>query len=318
MQQLNVEYFTVIVECGSLTKAAEKLFVSQSSLSQYLKRLEGSLGITLFDRSTVPMRLTYAGERYYAFADQWRRMEQDIHKELHDLKHENRGRIRLGIPLWRGACMLPDFFPEFNKNYPGITLELTEGSGRKLEQALLENKIDLAVFNLTQAMEDDRLKAETIFNEPILFAAPNSHPATQKLLASCSYRGQFPVAPISVVNEIPLLLSKPGQKSARIVHSFLLKNELHPQILLETDNLTTAINLAAQGMGAAFVPAEGAGTCAHPKELTFFLLDTPDLVWQLAAVYRRGQYLGRLPRLLIDAIKTSLGTQSFMYSAHDE
>lgn len=99
MQQLNLDHFAMIVECGSLTKAAERLFVSQSSLSQYLKRLEGSLGVALFDRGTTPMRLTYAGERYYAYVNQVRKMTQDIRRELIDVKEENRGRIRLGIPL---------------------------------------------------------------------------------------------------------------------------------------------------------------------------------------------------------------------------
>ena len=59
----NYEYFVAIVEAGSLTKAAEHLYVSQPSLSQYLKRLEASLGVELFDRSTSPLRLTYTGER---------------------------------------------------------------------------------------------------------------------------------------------------------------------------------------------------------------------------------------------------------------
>ena len=61
----NYEYFVAIVDEGSLTKAAEHLYVSQPSLSQYLKRLEASLGVELFDRSTSPLRLTYTGERYY-------------------------------------------------------------------------------------------------------------------------------------------------------------------------------------------------------------------------------------------------------------
>lgn len=311
MQQLNLENFAVIVECGSLTKAAEKLYVSQSSLSQYLKRLENSLGIALFDRSVVPMRLTYAGERYYTYVNSLRQMDQDMRKELKDLQNENCGRIRLGIPLWRGACMLPDFFPAFHKDYPGIKLELMEGPARRLEAALLEDRLDLVVINLLQNIEDEQLETETIFGETILFAAPNAHPAVQKLLPVCPYSGHFPVAPISLVNEIPLIFSKPGQESTRVVRRFLQKNNLHPDIVLETENLTTAINLAARDVGAVFVPAEGAGTCKHPGQLTFFLLDTPDLFWNLSAVYRKGHYLGRLSRLLIDAMKTALANQTF-------
>ena len=59
----NYEYFVAIVDEGSLTKAAEHLYVSQPSLSQYLKRLEANLGVELFDRSASPLRLTYTGEQ---------------------------------------------------------------------------------------------------------------------------------------------------------------------------------------------------------------------------------------------------------------
>ena len=116
MQQLNLENFAVIVECGSLAKAAEKLYVSQSSLSQYLKRLENSLGIALFDRSVVPMRLTYAGERYYTYVNSLRQMDQDMRKELKDLQNENCGRIRLGIPL---CCRT--FFRPFIRTIRGLS-----------------------------------------------------------------------------------------------------------------------------------------------------------------------------------------------------
>lgn len=312
MQQLNLDYFAMIVEYGGLTKAAEKLYVSQSSLSQYLKRLESNLGVRLFDRSTTPMKLTYAGEKYYAYVDQLRKMSQDISQELKDIKGENCGRIRLGIPLWRGACMLPEFFPAFHRDYPGITLELMEDSGSRLEAALLDDAIDLAVINvLREPLLDDRLEMEIIFDEPILYAAPTEHPAVQKTLASYQYSNCVPVAPTELVNEIPLISTKQGQKSTRLVKNFLQKNDLNPEVALETVNLTTAINLVAKNVGAAFVPAEGAVTCKHPGKVTFFLMDSPDLIWHLAVIYRRGRYLGRLPRMFIDAMKSALGNRKF-------
>lgn len=311
MQQVNLEYFLAIAECGSLTKAAERLYVSQPSLSQYLKRLEASLGVTLFDRSTTPMRLTYIGERYYAYVIRMRQMDLDIHRELEDLRSEHAGRVRMGIAFWRGACILPDFFPEFHKAYPGIKLELLEGSSRKMEQALLDDAIDFAVMNLPSTMSCEQLVTDTIFEEPILLAAPSAHPAVQNILPNCNYSGKFPVAPISFVTELPLISTQQGQNLTLIVDNFLWKNNLHTDVILETGNLSTAINLAARGMGAVFVPAEGAGTCARPGKLTFFLLDTQDLTWPLATVYRRERYLGRLSRLVIDAIKTALSSQKF-------
>ena len=78
----NYEYFVAIVDEGSLTKAAEHLYVSQPSLSQYLKRLEANLGVELFDRSASPLRLTYTGERYYQYVLQMMKLDENIRREF--------------------------------------------------------------------------------------------------------------------------------------------------------------------------------------------------------------------------------------------
>ena len=208
--------------------------------------------------------------------------------------------------------MIPEFFPAFHRDYPGITIELMEDSGSRLETALLDDAIDLAVISVLQEhLYDDRFEMEIIFDEPILYAVPTEHPAVQKTLASCQYSNCIPIAPTELVNEIPLIFTKQGQKSTQLIKNFLQKNNLNPEVVIETINLTTAINLVVKNVGAAFVPAEGAVTCKHPGEVTFFLIDSPDLIWHLAVIYRRGRYLGRLPRMLIDAMKSSLGNQKF-------
>ena len=112
----NYEYFVAIVDEGSLTKAAEHLYVSQPSLSQYLKRLEANLGVELFDRSASPLRLTYTGERYYQYVLQMMKLDENIRREFQDIKNQTSGRLRLGVALWRGACLLPDVFPSFHRH----------------------------------------------------------------------------------------------------------------------------------------------------------------------------------------------------------
>lgn len=302
----NYEYFVAIVEAGSLTKAAEHLYVSQPSLSQYLKRLEASLGVELFDRSTSPLRLTYTGERYYQYVLQMMKLDESVRREFQDIKNQTSGRLRLGVALWRGACLLPDVFPTFHQQYPDIHIELTEGRSVQLEAALMNDKIDLAVMNLPRTLDYSKLVSEIVCEERLLIAAPTQHPYVQGLLADCQTLGGYPVAPLELVNHIPLILTKPGQNSTNQVKRVLGKNHMEPDILLETGNLTTAINLAAQGMACVFVPEEGAKVCQHPGAVTYFAVDSPDLVWDLAAVYRKDTYLTRLSQLFIEVMKQRL------------
>ena len=302
----NYEYFVAMVEAGSLTNAAEHLYVSQPSLSPYLKRLEASLGVELFDRSTSPLRLTYTGERNYQYVLQMMKLDEDVRREFQDIKNQTSGRLRLGVALWRGACLLPDVFPTFHQQYPDIHIELTEGRSVQLEAALMNDKIDLAVMNLPRTLDYSKLVSEIVCEERLLIAAPTQHPYVQGLLADCQTLGGYPVAPLELVNHIPLILTKPGQNSTNQVKHVLGKNHMEPDILLETGNLTTAINLAAQGMACVFVPEEGAKVCQHPGAVTYFAVDSPDLVWDLAAVYRKDTYLTRLSQLFIEVMKQRL------------
>ena len=304
----NYEYFTSIVEAGSLTKAAQNLYTTQPALSQYLKRLENNLGVELFDRSTSPLKLTYTGECYYKYILQMKTLDENLRREFQDIKSEVSGRLRLGIALWRGACLLPDIFPEFHRRYPKIHIELFEGRSNQLESALLNDNIDLAVMNLPHTLNYNKLTCEAIFDEPILLAAPTNHPYVQTLLQDCRYQGRFPLAPLALVKKIPIILTKPGQNLTYEVQQILAKNQIEPDILLETGNLTTANNLVSEGIACTFVPGEGAGVCRHSGRVTYFMLDDSSASWDLGVVYRKNSYLPKVSQLFISILKEIFGS----------
>jgi DNA-binding transcriptional LysR family regulator len=304
----NFEYFIAIAASGSLTKAAEQLYVSQPSLSQYLKRLESSLGVELFDHNTSPLRLTYIGERYYQYVKQVKQLDENVQKEFQDIENQTSGKLRLGIALWRGASLLPDIFPAFHQKYPDIRLVLTEGRSVQLEAALMNDKIDIAVINIPRTLNYGKLTCEIICEEQILLAAPTQHPYVQKLLQDCRIISGHPVAPLDILQHMPLIPTKSGQNLTHEVMYALGKHHIEPDILLETGNLTTAINLVSQGMGCTFVPGAGAKVCQHPGTVTYFTADVQDLVWDLGVVYRKDAYLSNLARVFIDSMKQQLST----------
>lgn len=303
----NYEYFITIAEAGNLTKAAQLLYTTQPALSQYLKRLEKSLGVELFDRSTSPLRLTYTGERYYQYLIQMKTLDENMRREFQDIKSEVSGRLRLGIALWRGACLLPDIFPEFHRRYPKIQMELFEGRSNQLEKALLNDNIDLAVMNLPHTLNYQKFTCEAIFDEPILVAAPTEHPYVQELLKQDRKAKRYPIASAELLVKLPLILTKPGQNLTFEVQRILAKNQIEPDILFETGNLTTAINLVARGIACTFVPGEGAGVCEHPGKVTYFMLDDSSASWDLGVVYRKNSYLPKVSQLFIATLREILG-----------
>ncbi len=107
-----------IAEEGSLSKAAEKLFVSQSSLSQFLKSYEAAIGCSLFVRTSTGMRPTEAGERVLEAAHQIVAIGNNLQNELWDIANLSTGKVSLGLTPFRGSFVLPDILPAFYAKYP--------------------------------------------------------------------------------------------------------------------------------------------------------------------------------------------------------
>lgn len=311
MNDINIEYFIKIVKEGSLTEASKKLFVSQPSLSQYIKRLEKKTKTKLFNRNTSPLTLTYTGQRYYEYVLRLKNMEDNIYKELLDIKQEKSGLIKLGIPLWRGACILPQILPDFTKKYPNIKFDLFETRARILIDALLDNKIDFAVINIDQNFNFPELLYETIFMERILLAAPMNNPYVKKIIDNSHMSNGYPICSLDLINYIPLILSKPGQNITYAVNYTIEQSKIEPNILLSTENQTTAINLVSTGLGCTFVPEAGAKVCHRPNQVIYLAVDSPTLIWPLAAVYRKDVYLSKRCRLFIDSLKATFHSNSY-------
>ena len=107
-------YFKTIAKYGTSTAAAKQLYISQPSLSQTLRQIEDEVGTPLFDRSTSPFHLTYAGERYLKAVEAMLEIDARLKAEIESIRHENGGRLRLGISVTRAMQVLPDVIPIFS------------------------------------------------------------------------------------------------------------------------------------------------------------------------------------------------------------
>ena len=108
----NPEYFLTIVKERSISRAADRLYLSQPYLSQYLAKLEANLGVTLLDRSHTPLQLTAAGELFHAYLERQDYLDRQLVSDLRDLRDRRRPTLHIGVSPWRGSTLLPDVLPE--------------------------------------------------------------------------------------------------------------------------------------------------------------------------------------------------------------
>ena len=228
-------YIRTIAQEGSISAAARKLYVSQPSLSQMVRQVEGEYGVTLFDRSVSPLRLTFAGERYLEAAGQILAANERMENELREIREENSGILRLGISVQRGIQVLPEAMPWFAMQYPKVSVMLTEAGSARLEELVEEGQIDMALAAIEST--SPRLDYTLIEKETIgILAGKGSN------LAAVIPAGT-PVTLESARGDSFVSL-KTGH-SLRLVQDRLFRETgLQPQILMESDALEVAKRVA--------------------------------------------------------------------------
>ena len=143
MELKQLEYIVAISNEQSISKAAEKLFMTQSALNQQLLRLERELGLPLFNRIRHSMIPTYAGRIYLDTAKKMLNMKEETYKILHDIADMKRGEISIAYTPERGSVMFSNIYPSFHQLYPDITFKIYEARVKKTEQLVLQGDVSL-------------------------------------------------------------------------------------------------------------------------------------------------------------------------------
>lgn len=170
MELRQFKYVNMVAQCGSVTKAARKLFISQPALSSYINKLEEELGVKLFDRSATPLVCTYAGEQYLKRARAILMQLDDMDREFRDIATNCQGRLRLGFPGERLIYMLPLILPPFKERFPGIDVEVTSGPGNRLIEGLRNGDTDF-VFLPQWSKDKDIAQVKMTDEELVLVCA---------------------------------------------------------------------------------------------------------------------------------------------------
>ena len=238
-------YFKTIAQYGTITAAAKQLYISQPSLSQTLRQIEDEVETPLFDRSTSPFHLTYAGERYLKAVEAMLDIETRLKEEIESIRRDDGGRLRLGISVTRAMQVLPDVIPIFTKAYPNVTIELTEAASASLEGLLQKGQIDLALAALEA--NEANIAYELIEKEAIGILAGKDSQLAQLVPSG---------TPISLeMVEKEAFVSLDTSHSSRIIQDRLFRRyNIRPKILLETSFLEVARRVALKSGACMVLP----------------------------------------------------------------
>ncbi len=256
---VNLELYRVfytVAKCGSLTKAAHELFISQPAVSQAIKQLEGQLGTTLFNRTHRGMNLSAAGGKLiFKQVEEALALLDGVESALSELKSVAEGTIRIGATDSIFYYFLADKIASFGEKYPAVRFELISSTTPDTVNALKEGKCDVAFVNLPLSDSDVRFYG-TVSHISDIFVAGNKYADLKGKQLS-----------LTDLHEYPLLMIEENTVARRALAAYTgnLGIRLEPDI--EVANWDMMLKLVIRGMGIGCIPREYCGKELEGGEL---------------------------------------------------
>src|SRR5699024_8780336 len=286
MCKIQGDYIVEIAKQRSFSKAAEKLFITQPSLSRYIINLEENLQIEIFDRSKSPIEVTEAGEKLIEYIYKHKELKNDLMSELALLKSNKKAELKIGIVPWRVPIFLPKIMPEFIKQHPNIDVIPVEGVSPKLESLVLEDKIDVCVINgpgTNEGLEYQELNSENI----ILVVPRNSQIAKQDYKFNKEQHTNLVIDMKDLENEKFILLMK-NLRLGKISRDIFKYHNINPKEIIEVSNMSTAISMTSVGLGLTFMPESGVDRQKISDECPlYYSIGEPSYNFPLMIAYKK-------------------------------
>lgn len=245
---VNLELYRVfytVAKCGSLTRAAEELFISQPAVSQAIKQLEGQLDTPLFNRTHRGMELSeQGGKQIFDIVERALGQLETAENKLKEINQTATGTIRISASDTIFSYVLIDKIAEYHTKFPSVKLNLVNCITTETLDLLKNNKCDIAFLNLPIEDRDINLTSVVMPLHDIFVANENYAELSKE------------VQPLNSMHDYPLLMLDMSTvtRKAIIQFSHSIGVHLHPEI--ECGSLELLIQLAKNGVGIACAPRE--------------------------------------------------------------
>jgi DNA-binding transcriptional LysR family regulator len=282
-----------VAETGSFTAAARALNVSQSAVSRQVLQLEEELGEPAFLRLGRKVRLTAAGQ---SLLDLSRRVLADIQDTTRGIRDEQQspsGTLHLGGGMTVCLHVFPALLKEFRRRQPRIEVKLTTGATSQLLERLRSGTLDVGL--LTLPVEGSDLVQVPAIREELLLVMHPSHKLAKRRR----------IAPADLHKQTWVLFER-GSSTRRVIDDMFRAHDIHPRIVMETENVEILKALTMIGMGLTVVPYQALAREARSGTLRVRRIDGVTMVRETGWVYVRGTRLPRIVQRLFDALRQTV------------
>ena len=280
-----LQYFVAVAEQGSITRAAQNLSISQSSVTEALKELESDLGVELFDRHPRGLSITHNGHQFLRHATKILATVSDARTSFSGQQNEAGGTLNIGVTSLVAGYVLSDLLARYRRACPGVEVSAIEDNGGYLEHLLVGGELDVAVMVISNLRDRMALQAEILETSPYRLWLPMGHPLVSADIIS--------VADITREPLIMLTIDEIEENTGKLLTALGAR----PHVAFRTRSVEAVRSLVATGAGVALLP----DLVYRPWSLEGDRIESRDVsgslpVVQVGMVWRKGSSLPQAAR----------------------
>ena len=287
--QLN--YVLAIAEHKNFTKAAEKCFVTQPTLSTQIQKLEDELDILIFDRGKKPIELTDVGRKIVEQAKNIVNESDRIQDIVDQQKGFIGGEFKIGIIPTIMPTLLPMFLKSFIKKHPKVKLKIEELTTEEIIIRINDGHLDAAI--VATPLQNEQIKERVLYYEPFVGYIPSDHRLHSKKKIN-----------VSDLEIDDMLLLEDGHcfRDGVINLCKAFKNHVDDPFQLESGSIETLIKLSNEGLGMTLLPYLHTLDLNEPSKSNLHHFNEPTPAREISIIYHKSE----LKMQIIDALHNSI------------
>ena len=288
MRQLQV--FEASARLSSITRAAEELFLTQPTVSMQIKKLEGSVGLPLFEQVGKRISLTDAGEALYRAAREILEMLGRLEMEVAELKGLKTGQLRLAV-VTTAKYFAPRILGKFCKDYPGIDASLEVTNRERLLERMTKNLDDLYIVG--RPPESPEYEFEPYMPNPLVTVAPSTHPLAKEHNI-----------PLSRIADEPFIIREKGSGTRKALETHFETHKLKLKIKMELGSNEAIKQAILGGLGIAVLSQHTLGQGIDQTGLKILDVKGFPIQWQWHVGHMRGKRLSVVARTFLEFLRS--------------
>lgn len=282
--------FYEVANVLNMTRVAEKMFISQSSISQAVSELEQELGVRLFDRVSKRLYLTYEGEVFYSYVRRIINLYDEGIESIKDINHADKGKLKIGASNTVGVYMVPKIIRRFLDAYSNVEVSTHIGNTQDICNLILKNEID---FGLVEgSVKVDEIIVNKFWRDELVIIVPKTH----------KWANRNVIKKEELAKE-KFIIREAGSGTRELIENKFKAHDVDYNIFMELGNNEAIKNIVEVGLGISCISRQCVEKDKYNNNLHILRIDGVELYRDILFIRHKDKNISKAMRNFMNTLE---------------